>query len=204
MRVRGILLLPSLLTEGNMGRKYLVMAVMALVGGLCFSGFSLAQKQADPSKAPAGSVPSSQVAVPRAPQADLAIQRFEITKLGESGGKHQVRVNVEVRNNGASTADALTAEGRRHACGGCFKNQLDWKYGYYPESRGAHPSGTDFVRLCETGTVGLAAGATAAFQCDDEVIKDGMKEYKLILDHLFWIDDRNRFDNVQTKKYWAR
>jgi hypothetical protein len=185
-----------------MGRKCLVMAVMALVGVLCFSGFSLAQKQADPSKAPAGSVPSSQAAVPRPPQSDLVIQRFEITKLGESGGKHQVRVNVEVRNNGASTADALTAEGRRHACGGCFKNQLEWKYGSLPDPRGGPPR-ADFTRLCETGTIGLAAGATASFQCDDEVIKDGMKEYRLILDHLFWIDDRNRFDNVQTKKYWA-
>jgi hypothetical protein len=186
-----------------MERKTGLIFLLGVLGIFGITAISLAQKPADPppNKAPAGTVHLNQATAPRPPQADLVIQRFEITKLGEAGGKHQVRINVEVRNNGASTAEALTAEGRRQACGGRFKAAIQWTiYG----RRGGDSGGRGApgpVRICDNMIPELAAGRSHAFQCDDEVLIGENREYRLMVDYLFWIDDRNGADNVQNKLY---
>jgi hypothetical protein len=150
-------------------------------------GLSLAKEGPDPSKAPAPPPPgASAVAVKKA---DLVVDRIAVTKTGEAGGMHQVKIDVTVKNNGGPTATSK-APGAPGA--GESKLLVEWT---------ADPTSGRWNRVCEAGIMPLGHGEVKTVTCNDTVPVGKFKKYRATADHTNWIAESNEGNNVNSAGY---
>jgi hypothetical protein len=193
-------------TRGN--KYYLTMACSALIV-LCFVCVALGEKEAQ-------QLPETQQLPTQSSsfkkKADLIVEKIEIIKVAQepvyvspdtpTKVKYKVKITVTVKNRAvgmtaASTADSLTAEGRRIALGGDFVVAMVW------ESIG-RPASVDWrVSALAPGesTNMMSAGTTmTAFEW---MPKGATKEFRVTVDNLNWIDESSETNNTKTAVYLA-
>lgn len=164
-------------------RSWLVGFVMV---GLS-AGISLAKEAPDPSKIPARVVPPH--AERMALKADLVVDRISVTKTGEGGGMHQVKIDVTVKNNGGPTATSK-APGAPGA--GESKLLVEWT---------ANPTTGPWNRVCEAGIMPLRHGEVKTVTCNDTVPVGKFKKYRATADHTNWIAESEEGNNVNNAGY---
>lgn len=141
-------------------------------------------------------------------KADLIVDTITIKKIAQDPAivrpgtptkvKYKVEIKVTVKNKAvgptaASTADSLTAEGRRLATRGAFKVLLEWSDN--------PPAGFNY--LSEGGVTVLAPGASTTLTFEQWVPKGTARKYRATADHLGWIAEWDETNNVNSAGYVA-
>ena len=141
-------------------------------------------------------------------KADLIVENITIKKVAQDPAivrpgtptkiKYKVEIKVTVKNKAvgptaASTADSLTAEGRRLATRGAFKVLLEWSDN--------PPAGFNY--LSEGGVTVLAPGASTTLTFEQWVAKGVNRKYRATADHLDWIAEWDETNNVNSAGYMA-
>jgi hypothetical protein len=177
--------------------KYYLMACSILVL-LCFACVALA---ADTKK-----IEPTELILKK--KADLIVETITIKKVAQDPAivrpgtptkvKYKVEIKVTVKNKAvgltaASTADSLSAEGRRLATRGAFKVLLEWSDN--------PPAGFNY--LSEGGVTVLAPGASTTLTFEQWVPKGTARKYRATADHLGWIAEWDETNNVNSAGYIA-
>lgn len=180
-----------------------------LLSILFFAALSIAKKADKPAQAGPATKLEPSGTVMLAKKADLVVDKIIIQKIAQDPAiippgkpvkvRYQVQINVTVKNSAmgpksASTADSLTAEGRARHCAGASKLLLEW----------TEDPTMGFNRLGEAGIIALAPGASKTVSFTQWVPKGAVRKYRATADHLNWIAEWDKGNNINSAGYIAR
>jgi len=121
------------------------------------------------------------------PAADLIIESIVI----ERDYPDDVDVVITVKNQGGSTSNSLSDEGRSHGSLGECQAIIKWR----------SSETEDFINLlCEATIPALSENETYEFSCHDVVPAAYMREYLAVVDNLNWIDESNEENNTDSAR----